>query len=261
MAAPAPAISWEQAEREAVLYAAQWGYIFDNHEEISGPTAREEWRRLAASVGKPDRRYAQLGAFKTFMTLVYPQFDQMTDEFRWSESLASVRTDARLHGKTHNIIGRLARLLVTPAMFSYLAPQRMTPSELNESAAFLLAYGRNAEERAAVPRIQAMIRERRHGRTAMALSRVGDYLGAQGGTHVARHLASFVHSSFGPTLPQRPLVVRTHLGEVQRLRAELAAGIGMSPEQLLARVRTVKRGLDEVIASAEQQQNKKHQPE
>lgn len=285
----APAVPWEQAEREANEYARLHGSFYAAN-PFSGNNAIKRLAGLGANSAVTPELAAIMNQynadpFSAFMAVRHPGIDRHTNEFNASATLARFRMWRERHYKSTNrnrasadgttffdmYLGPL--MVEEPGAFAYLTePQptlpghgrRMTLDELDDvaySLAFQLRNGGMDEEdttamRLVHTRLLDVIATMRYPRTPLATSRVGDVLAMHSGPAVAQHMASFVHRSFGTAPPQAPLRVRTHLGELQRIRDELAVGMGMTPEQLLARVKHTLDDIDKLTDSIQSKKKK-----
>lgn len=279
----APAVTWAQAEKEANDHVTEHGRIYT----ANIYAANREIMRLAGvdpdgphplrippHVNAAMREY-NTHPFAAYMAITYPGMDRTSNAFQMSDALAAARIWTDGHFTVYSAVGND---LTRPGGFAYLTDWRMNLTDLEKTLAYLEwdvqqnysvpnlddGFGSDAHMQshadriapiqAVIPRLRTLIEDRRYPRTGFEASGLGNVAHTLGVPVL--HLASFVHPSFGSYPPQRPPRVRTHIDTLNRLRAELAAAMGMGPDQLLDRVRVVKRGLDDLAESVEAKKGK-----
>lgn len=236
-------------------------------------------------------RYFSYDAFSAYISVRYPAIDVTSgtnSAYNCSSLISLMRAEAtivRLGGSanpvdvrsTDSFIHLVDELMIEdPDAFDYVVDSdRLSIPELRsvfERLDELYAIRRSTRRAPSsdiarlgdlVARAEERLEFRSNPSGAIASSRVYDVLAARsGGPHVAQYAATFADRRFGRAeydaegAPTRlPLHVRTHEAELQRIRAELAvtmaAGTSFTAAQLLERVSTTKRGLDNLIESIE----------
>lgn len=286
-AAAGPLPSWEQIEREANKYAN------DQYHMYATPYSRMQ--AILALTGSPPlignarpedvpanihaliNTYA-LRPFEAFVHVRYPHVDQTTAEFQYSALISRMSTASS--DRNTNELALALGMGGARAIEYIVDSSRLDLSQLRAviralgpmiGKSSLYGYAGHGTELSTNPLMRALetrVRYLANPRAAIASSRVYDVLSARsGGPHLAQYAATFADPSFGREAEddegwtiRRPLQVRTHLGELQRIRAEMAATVGvgssLTPQQLLERVSTTKHGLDELIESIEKRKKK-----